>query len=95
MNTDGGRIENCYNIGDITARRAGGIFYEISGTKEGTALTNCYNYGNLSGDTKVCGITAGTNYSDKITVTNCYYLNTTATTDEGNSTCLLYTSRCV
>lgn len=88
LNTDGGRIENCYNIGDITARRAGGIFYEISGTKEGTALTNCYNYGNLSGDTKVCGITAGTNHSDKITVTNCYYLNTTATTDEGNSTAL-------
>lgn len=88
LNTDGGRIENCYNIGDITASQAGGICYEISGTKADTALINCYNYGNLSGSTKVGGITAGTNYSHNIAVTNCYYLNTTATTDGGSGTTL-------
>ena len=66
-------VTNCYNTGSVEGtERVGGV----CGYNYGATVTNCYNTGSVTGSNDVGGL-CGQNYA---TVTNCYYLNTCATT---------------
>ena len=75
------KIYNCYNMNKVT-----GINYVggIAGNSYNSAceIKNCYNIGNISGTTKLGGI-LGRN-SNSSTIENSYYLEGTATLDEGS-----------
>ena len=88
---DVGSISNCYNDGtikidplDSTNNLCGGIVAVLYGN-----LTNCYNTGSISNistnsiNARAGGI-AGRVFNDN--VSNCYYLNTSASTGEGHGT---------
>ncbi len=63
-------VRDCYNVGSITGRRAGGIIGQCINTS-GT-IRNCYNAGTVTG-TANAGAIIGIYFSDKIS--NCYYLD--------------------
>ena len=59
-------LQNCYSIGTVSGRSAGGIAGVLSGT-----IQNCYSAGTVTGDVWAAGITAaGSNRG--ATVTCCY-----------------------
>ena len=62
-------VRDCYNVGSITGRHAGGIIGQCINWLE--TIRNCYNAGTVTGTANVGAIIG--NYSfDKIS--NCYYL---------------------
>lgn len=67
-------IINCYNLGDIKAKKQGGgiLAGGIAGT---TTISNCYNMGNVNGATS---LTIGSG-----TIEKCYYLDGVGTTLNG------------
>lgn len=78
-----GTIRNCYFAGEAVIQAYGyfaGICYD---NNRGT-LENCYSAGTTNAMWQVYGCIA----INSGTATGCYYLDTTATTDEGNSTTL-------
>ena len=76
-------IENCWNEGAVTGENAGGI---VGYNQEKEIITNCGNQGEVMGDD--AGEIVGYNnlYSGNTTMTNCYYLDTTANEDVGYGT---------
>lgn len=62
-------VRDCYNVGSITGRNAGGIIGQCSGWI--ATIRNCYNAGTVIGTVNV-GAIIGNYSSDKIS--NCYYL---------------------
>lgn len=75
----GGRIENCYNQGDLVAdTRVGGIV----GYATDSAIVNCYNVGHVEARYQVGAIVGG--IYGNVTVTNCYYLEHCAVDSNGN-----------
>ena len=68
-------VRDCYNVGSITGRHAGGIIGQCSGWI-GT-ISNCYNAGTVTGTANVGAIIGGNYSSDKIS--NCYYLEGSVT----------------
>lgn len=61
-------VRDCYNVGSITGRHAGGIIGQCSWHE---TISNCYNAGTVTG-TANAGAIIGNYSSDKIS--NCYYL---------------------
>ena len=62
-------VRDCYNVGSITGRHAGGIIGQCNNWLE--TIRNCYNVGTVTG-TANAGAIIGIYSSDKIS--NCYYL---------------------
>ena len=62
-------VRDCYNVGSITGRHAGGIIGQCSWHE---TISNCYNAGTVTG-TANAGAIIGSYSSDKIS--NCYYLD--------------------
>ena len=62
-------VRDCYNVGSITGRHAGGIIGQCSWNE---TISNCYNAGTVTG-TANAGAIIGSYSSDKIS--NCYYLD--------------------
>ena len=62
-------VRDCYNVGNITGRHAGGIIGQCNNWLE--TIRNCYNAGTVTG-TANAGAIIGNYSSDKIY--NCYYL---------------------
>ena len=71
-----GTITNCYNTGTVSGyARVGGVCGEITIYAK---ITNCYNAGSVSGSSSYyIGGVCGNSYEN--TITNCYYLDSTAT----------------
>ena len=68
-------VRDCYNVGSITGRHAGGIIGQCNNMLE--TIRNCYNVGKVTG-TANAGAIIGIYYgSDKIS--NCYYLEGSVT----------------
>ena len=63
-------VRDCYNVGNITGRNAGGIIGQCNNRLE--TIRNCYNAGTVTG-TANAGAIIGIYSSDKIS--NCYYLD--------------------
>ena len=63
-------VRDCYNVGSITGRHAGGIIGLCNNRLE--TIRNCYNAGTVTGTANV-GAIIGIYSSDKIS--NCYYLD--------------------
>ena len=63
-------VRDCYNVGSITGRHAGGIIGLCNNMAE--TISNCYNAGTVTG-TANAGAIIGSYSSDKIS--NCYYLD--------------------
>ena len=61
-------VRDCYNVGSITGRHAGGIIGQCNWHE---TISNCYNAGTVTG-TEDVGAIIGIYSSDKIS--NCYYL---------------------
>lgn len=76
---DGGKINNCANLGSVSATKAGAYVGGILGYKNRTApsITNCYNYGTVSnnGNTNCCGAIIGWARKNE-NISNNYYLST-------------------
>ena len=66
-------VRDCYNVGSITGRHAGGIIGQCSWHE---TISNCYNAGTVTGTANV-GAIIGRYSSDKIS--NCYYLEGSVT----------------
>ena len=77
-NSNSGTITNCFNEGTVsgTDDNVGGVCGENGGT-----IKSCYNTASVSGGYEVGGV-CGKNYDGPIT--NCYYLENTATCGIGN-----------
>lgn len=77
----GGTVENCYNTGAISSSRdrkgvnLGGIAGYIDSNG---SVKNCYNSGTTSATADTSNYAAIAGWCDNSTVTNCYYLDTTA-----------------
>jgi len=69
-------ISNCYNTG--TLNKGGGIV----GDAEKCRIENCYNVGTISSASSSSGAIVGA-LSNNATVTNCHYLNTCISTNNG------------
>ena len=67
-------VRDCYNVGSITGRHAGGIIGLCNNMAE--TISNCYNAGTVTG-TANAGAIIGSYSSDKIS--NCYYLEGSVT----------------
>ena len=67
-------VRDCYNVGNITGRHAGGIIGQCNNMLE--TIRNCYNVGKVTG-TANAGAIIGIYYSNKIS--NCYYLEGSVT----------------
>ena len=67
-------VRDCYNVGSITGRHAGGIIGQCNNGLE--TIRNCYNAGTVTG-TANAGAIIGIYYSNKIS--NCYYLEGSVT----------------
>lgn len=85
----GGTVENCYNTGAISSSRdrkgvnLGGIAGYIDSNG---SVKNCYNSGTTSVTADTSNYAAIAGWCDNSTVTNCYYLDTTASAGaNGNS----------
>ena len=85
----GGTVENCYNTGAISSSRdrkgvnLGGIAGYIDSNG---SVKNCYNSGATSATADTSNYAAIAGWCDNSTVTNCYYLDTTASAGaNGNS----------
>lgn len=85
----GGTVENCYNTGAISSSRdrkgvnLGGIAGYIDSNG---SVKNCYNSGTTSATADTSNYAAIAGWCDNSTVTNCYYLDTTASAGaNGNS----------
>lgn len=85
----GGTVENCYNTGAISSSRdrkgvnLGGIAGYIDSNE---SVKNCYNSGTTSATADTSNYAAIAGWCDNSTVTNCYYLDTTASAGaNGNS----------
>ena len=83
---DGDTIINCYNTGAVSGNgndNVGGVCGESNG-----AIVNCYNIGTVSGNGngKVGGVCGQDNsdYGDGSLITNCYWLQDTASSGIGN-----------
>ncbi len=75
-----GTVENCFNTGSVSGNiDVGGVV----GYNYGRTVKNCFNTGSVSSKEYVGGV-VGYNTSSG-TVTNCYYLDTTATGGVNNS----------
>lgn len=76
---DGGKINNCANLGSVSDTKAGAYVGGILGYKNRTApsITNCYNYGTVSnnGNTNCCGAIIGWARKNE-NISNNYYLST-------------------
>ena len=71
-----GTVENCYNTGTVSGNNVGGVCqYNGGGT-----IKNCYNTGKVSGN-----YTGGVCVEINNTITNCYYLENTASGGIGNN----------
>ena len=85
----GGTVENCYNTGAISSSRdrkgvnLGGIAGYIDSNG---SVKNCYNSKTTSATADTSNYAAIAGWCDNSTVTNCYYLDTTASAGaNGNS----------
>lgn len=85
----GGTVENCYNTGAISSSRdrkgvnLGGIAGYIDSNG---SVKNCYNSGTTSATADTSNYAAIAGWCYNSTVTNCYYLDTTASAGaNGNS----------
>lgn len=86
-------ISNCYNTGTISSDRSdkgvclGGIVGNATNnTGGGTTVTNCYSIGIISATADTSNYAAIAGWCYNSTVTNCYYLDTTASAGvNGNS----------
>lgn len=69
---NGSNITNCFNKGTVSGQ------YEVGGVcgANRSNITNCFNEGTVSGQYNLGGV-CGVSYSG--TITNCYYLENTAT----------------
>ena len=67
-------VRDCYNVGSITGRHAGGIIGQCNNRLE--TIRNCYNAGTVTG-TANAGAIIGIYYSKNIY--NCYYLEGSVT----------------
>ena len=69
---NGSKITNCFNKGTVSGQ------YEVGGVcgANRSNITNCFNEGTVSGQYNLGGV-CGVSYSG--TITNCYYLENTAT----------------
>lgn len=85
----GGTVENCYNTGAISSSRdrKGVNLGGIAGyTDSNGSVKNCYNSGTTSVTADTSNYAAIAGWCDNSTVTNCYYLDTTASAGaNGNS----------
>ncbi len=76
-------LNNCYNIGDVTARYTGtgmaGALVYATYPNALTTLTNCYNTGTVTENSATSKSTLAYTAADKLVCTNCYYIDTTAT----------------
>lgn len=83
-NSNNSVIQNCYNTKEVfTGGNIGGIIGGIKDTCVGIKISNCYNVGKITSNfdsAREAGIIGGTNSlaSDKISLENCYYLNSMA-----------------
>ena len=68
-----GKMENCYNIGDVHTDNghAGGIIGSVGSFTE-ASINSCYNIGNVSCDSGNAGAIVG---KGSVTIANCFYLN--------------------
>ena len=73
-----GKIENCYNYGDIKARgKAAGIVGQAN-----KLIENCLNYGDVSGTWALGGIVGYTTSADNVRIVGCVnfgYINASST----------------
>lgn len=77
------KVYNCYNINRVTGvENVGGIAGESYNSS--CELKNCYNIGKIKGTTNLGGILGKNNNSS--TIVNSYYLEGTASLDEGSGT---------
>lgn len=85
----GGTVENCYNTGAISSSRdrKGVNLGDIAGYIDSNgSVKNCYNSGTTSATADTSNYAAIAGWCDNSTVTNCYYLDTTASAGaNGNS----------
>ena len=81
-----GRIENCYNIGDLTNdSKVGGIVGFITLEGGAAVIESCYNYGSVKARYLVGAILGGYyNNGGTMTITNCYYLDNCAVDTNGD-----------
>ncbi len=75
-----GIVRDCGNYGTVSGYYTGGIVSDNMGIIE-----NCYNVGTVSGTSDYVAPVANSR-GDAASVTNCYYLNGTATEDGGRTT---------
>ena len=80
--SSGGTVKNCANYGTVRANYTfvGGVVGYNGGTVE-----NCYNYGTVSGGSSYCGSIAGVSEGNNDYISNCYYLESTATYNDGSA----------
>lgn len=80
-----GTIQNCYNTGAVSVSGGDSSVGGVVGWNEDT-VQNCYNTGRVNADaSSYNGGIAGFNIT-AATITNCYYLNTSASTGIGSGT---------
>ena len=80
--SSGGTIKNCVNYGTVRAN-----YYFVGGVVgyNGGTVENCYNYGTVSGGSSYCGSIAGVSEGNNDYISNCYYLESTATYNDGSA----------
>ena len=79
----GGTVENCYNTGSVTATGSDGRVGGVVGYNFGGTVENCYNTGTVSDGTTSGGVVGSNSFS--ATVTNCYFLSSTAASGIGKN----------
>ena len=82
VGSNDGTVQSCYNTGSVT-----GVFHYVGGVvgSNGGAVQSCYNTGMVTGGEYYIGGVAGDVSTDG-NVTNCYYLNTSASAGIGGGT---------
>ena len=68
-------LNNCYNLGNVTGKIAGGILSRNGGDSLKTIITNCFNVGDITGTEKsTAGGILGEITTMTLNINNCYNL---------------------
>ena len=70
-------ISNCYNIGTVTSTAVGSLAYAGGIAGSSKTINSCYNTGTVTGTSIITGGIVGSCASGS-TISNCYYLNSSA-----------------